>query len=252
MAADNTSRTRPDRRAKRRRVEAATGATLEAVDLCKTYFPTAQAVPVLRGLDLSVKRGEFVAVVGASGSGKSTLLHCLGLLDRPTAGAVFHKGRNLSRLSERERDRVRNALFGFVFQFYHLLPELNAIENVMLPEMIKYGMLGWSRVSSERREHAAALLESVGLGDRLTHRPNQLSGGEQQRVAIARALANDPGILLADEPTGNLDAKTGGAVLDLLANLNARRNLTLVLVTHDQTVADRAQRVLHLRDGVID
>ena len=228
-----------------------TGAYLEAVDLYKTYFPAAAPVPVLRGVNLSVKRGEFVAVEGTSGSGKSTLLHCLGLVDQPTAGAVFHKGQSLSLVRERERDRVRNRLFGFVFQFYHLLPELDALENVLLPEMIAHGMLRWPRLSAERREKAAQLLGRVGLEHRLHHRPSELSGGEQQRVAIARALANSPDIVLADEPTGNLDAKTGRGILELLAQLNAERNLTLVMVTHDSEVARRANRTLHLRDGVI-
>jgi lipoprotein-releasing system ATP-binding protein len=225
------------------------GAYLEAVALRKTYFSTAAPVPVLKGVDLSIKHGDFVAIVGASGSGKSTLLHCLGLLDRPTGGAVFHRGENLSLVDGKARDRLRNRLFGFVFQFYHLLPEFNALENVLLPEMIAESVLSWSQVGAARRERAAQLLQSVGLGDRLLHRPRELSGGEQQRVAIARALANDPAILLADEPTGNLDSDTGEGLLALLERLNGERRLTLVLVTHDLEVARRAGRVIHLHDG---
>ena len=226
-----------------------TGAFLEAVDLCKTYFTTAAPVPVLKGVDLSVRRGEFVAIQGASGSGKSTLLHCLGILDEPTAGAVFHRGKSLTALTSRERDRFRNRLFGFVFQFYHLLPELNALENVLLPEMISRGPLEWMRTAAERRRRAADLLAEVGLAERLHHRPRELSGGEQQRVAIARALANDPQIILADEPTGNLDRENGQAILGLLKRLSRERRLTLVMVTHDVEVARRADRILKLADG---
>jgi len=232
-------------------IRSRTGAYLEAVGLCKTYFPAAGPVSVLKGVDLSIKRGEFIAVEGTSGSGKSTLLHCLGLLDEPTAGAVFHKGASLSQVRGRERDRFRNRLFGFVFQFYHLLPELDALENVLLPAMITHGVLAWRCVAADRRERAAHLLAGVGLEHRLHHRPNELSGGEQQRVAIARALANDPDIILADEPTGNLDAKTGRGILELLSELNSERHLTLVMVTHDSDVARRAGRILRLRDGVV-
>ena len=234
-----------------RTAHAVTGAYLEAVGLHKTYFTTAVPVPVLKGVDLSIKHGDFAAIVGASGSGKSTLLHCLGLLDRPTGGAVFHKGQNLSVVNGPERDRLRNRIFGFVFQFYHLLPELNTLENVLLPEMIAHSVLGWSRVSAALRDRAAGLLDSVGLSHRLDHRPNELSGGEQQRVAIARALANEPAILLADEPTGNLDSETGEAILALLERLNVERGLTLVLVTHDPEVAQRARRVIHIHDGKV-
>ena len=226
-----------------------TGAFLEAVDLCKTYFTTAAPVPVLKGVDLSVRRGEFVAIQGASGSGKSTLLHCLGILDEPTAGAVFHRGKSLTALTSRERDRFRNRLFGFVFQFYHLLPELNALENVLLPEMISRGPLEWMRTAAERRRRAADLLAEVGLAERLHHRPRELSGGEQQRVAIAVALANTPRLLLADEPTGELDSVTALTIYQMFQKLNRELGLTTLIVSHDPSIARHVDRVVAIRDG---
>lgn len=216
---------------------------LEARDVHKTYRFGAVPVEVLRGADLTVKEGEWVAILGSSGSGKSTLLHLLGGLDRPDRGRgeVLWRGEAISIAPGRRIDRYRNREVGFVFQFYHLLPELDTLDNVLLPEMV--GRWGRPDPSSAR-----ALLESFGLAHRLHHRPAQLSGGERQRAAIARALVRGPSVLLADEPTGNLDAVTGGAILDLLAERH-RAGLTIVMVTHDSEVAARADRIVQLRDG---
>lgn len=242
---------------------------LAARSLRKTYRLGRVDVPVLRGASLEVYPGEFVAVLGASGSGKSTLLHLLGGLDRPDprgAGAlngggeeasggeegentVVFEDRSLADMSARELDRYRTEQVGFVFQFYHLLPELNVVENVLIGAMIRHGRLGYMARSRSAQADAAALLEAFGLGHRLRHRPAELSGGERQRVAIARALINHPKVLLADEPTGNLDRKTGEAILDSLAAHREATRRTLVLVTHDPSVAARADRVVHLRDG---
>ncbi len=207
---------------------------------------------ILHGIDLDLFEGELVALIGASGAGKSTLLHCLGLLDRPSSGEVWVRGREAWKLSLGERARIRNREIGFVFQFYHLLPELDALENVLLPAMIGESRLSFLRRRREFRERAAALLERFGLGERLHHRPAQLSGGERQRVAMARALFLDPAILLADEPTGNLDSATGAAVLDLLLEEQRRRKLSMVLVTHDEEIAARCGRIVHMKDGRVD
>jgi lipoprotein-releasing system ATP-binding protein len=225
---------------------------LAAVGLEKSYQKGKTTVPVLRRVDLRVERGELLAIVGASGSGKSTLLHVLGLLDAPDAGAVRLDGGRIDDLPDRRRDALRNRTFGFIFQFYHLLPELSALENVMMPLMIRHGL--WSYLSRRRgvRAEAAELLERVGLGHRLDHRPAELSGGEMQRAAIARALAGDPAILLADEPTGNLDAGTGLGVLELLRDLNRERGLTMMMVTHDAQIAQQADRVARLAEGRIE
>jgi len=214
-------------------------AILEARQLRKTYTLGKHQVEVLKGLDLSVPRGEVVVIVGASGAGKSTLLHLLGGLDKPTDGEVKFEGKSLREL---DRTRLRNERIGFVFQSYNLLPELDALENVCVPAMVA------GRHDSERGRE---LLRSVGLGERLEHRPAELSGGEQQRVAIARALMNKPSLLLADEPTGNLDDKTSEAILDLLWQMRAETGATLVMVTHDQHVAKRGERVLEIADGKI-
>jgi len=227
-------------------------ALLEASALSKSYQKGRESVQVLDRVAFEVEAGALVAVVGASGSGKSTLLHLLGLLDEPDAGAIRLQGRRIDNLSSRARDALRNETFGFIFQFYHLLPELTALENVMLPLMIRYGPIAyWSRRRAIRQA-AEALLERVGLGHRMTHRPTELSGGEMQRVAIARALIGEPAVLLADEPTGNLDAATGAEVLRLLRDLNREEGLTMMLVTHDPEVADQADRVLRLADGRVE
>jgi lipoprotein-releasing system ATP-binding protein len=207
---------------------------------------------VLRGVDLAIERGELVAIVGASGSGKSTLLHVLGLLDAPDAGKVQLDGRRIDDQGDRRRDTLRNETFGFIFQFYHLLPELTALENVMMPQLIRHGLWSYLRRRRKIRKEATALLERVGLGHRLTHHPSELSGGEMQRAAIARALAGDPAIILADEPTGNLDAGSGQGVIELLRDLNRERGLTMMMVTHDAQIAQQADRVVRLTEGRIE
>jgi putative ABC transport system ATP-binding protein len=203
------------------------------------------SVPALRGVSLAVMPGDYLAIVGPSGSGKSTLMHLLGGLDRPTAGRVLLGGRDLAGLSAADLARVRNEVIGFVFQSFHLLAQTSARDNVALPLIYR----GVRR--AERRRRAEEVLVRVGLGHRLDHRPNQLSGGEQQRVAIARALVTEPVVLLADEPTGNLDSAAGAAVLGLLEELNAERGVALAIVTHDREVAARARRQVVMRDGVI-
>ncbi|MCX7825246.1 MAG: ABC transporter ATP-binding protein [Verrucomicrobiae bacterium] len=218
---------------------------LRARGLRKNYRMGSTSLEVLKGIELTVARGERLAVVGASGAGKSTLLHVLGGLDRPTGGSVWFDGVSIYDQPLGELNRLRNRKVGFVFQAYQLLPELDAAENVSLP--------GWvSRQSGHQvRRRAEELLASVGLGDRLRHRPAELSGGEQQRVAIARALVNEPEILFADEPTGNLDSATGAAVIELLLRLQRERGMTLILVTHEMDIARHCQRVLEMRDGVL-
>ena len=210
---------------------------------------------VLREVSLSVARGEFVAVVGPSGAGKSTLLHLIGGLDLPTSGDVLVEGQSWPGLSERQQARRRNEVIGFVFQFYHLLPELTVLENTMLPALLSGRTSArWLRQAeaaplASARERALVLLDRVGLRSRLTHRPAELSGGEQQRVAIARALINEPQLLLCDEPTGNLDSETGAAVLELILDGHRRLGMTVILVTHEQALAKAAGRVVAMRDG---
>jgi len=219
---------------------------LTASNLHKTYRLGRVRVPVLRGVDLSIAEGEFVAVLGSSGSGKSTLLHLLGGLDRPDtepAPAIDFRGDRVTSMSAGALDRYRRASVGFVFQFYHLLPELTVLENVMIASLI---------AGAPAREFAAALLADVGLSHRLEHRPAELSGGERQRVAIARALVNKPPLLLADEPTGNLDHATGATILDMLEKLRRDHGHTMVVVTHDAETARRAGRVVRLADGRVE
>jgi putative ABC transport system ATP-binding protein len=220
-------------------------AAIEAEAVTRTYELDAVSVPALRGVSLTVPAGDYLAIVGPSGSGKSTLMHLLGALDRPTSGRLVIGGRDVARLSAPEMARLRNETIGFVFQSFHLLPRTAAVDNVALP--LVYRGVG----ARQRRARAAEMLERVGLGHRLGHRPNQLSGGEQQRVAIARALVTAPSVLLADEPTGNLDSATGGAVLALLESLNESSGVAVVLVTHDREVAARAHRQIVMRDGLI-
>lgn len=262
-----------------------------AEKIYKTYRMGRVDVRVLRGASISVAPGEWVAILGASGSGKSTLLHLLGGLDRPSKRvmqractkcrhdmtglpqaevcsecggpvasdsqrasvepSIKFRGRLLNEMSRRELDRYRNQSVGFVFQFYHLLPELNVEENALVPAMARWGRFGYMSRSKQLRERARELLGEFGLAHRLTHRPAELSGGERQRVAIARALINDPPLLLADEPTGNLDRKTGDVILDQIAKQRSRDGRTLVMVTHDREVAARADRIVHLDDGRI-
>ncbi len=209
-------------------------------------------LPVLRGVDVSIAEGEFLAIEGRSGSGKSTLLHILGALDEPTTGSVTFENRALFTLAQTERSRIRNQSFGFVFQFYHLLPELNVMQNAMLAAMVRYRSAEFRSKRSTLRERAVQILDSLGLSHRLKHRPNQLSGGERQRVAIARALMNEPRVLFADEPTGNLDAETGGQIMRVLEKLHQERKQTIVMVTHDRTIAKRADRVLVMKDGRLE
>ncbi len=225
---------------------------LGAHGLSKTYTMGRHRLEVLKEIELFVQRGEAVVIVGASGAGKSTLLHLLGGLDAPSAGEVRVDGESLFAMSSGRRTRLRNEQIGFVFQSYNLLPELDALENVCVPAMLSSRSPRSERGSHHQIEsRGTELLKAVGLGERLEHRPAELSGGEQQRVAIARALMNRPSLLLADEPTGNLDAKTGEAVLDLLWQLRAESGTTLVMVTHDEQIAKRGERVLEIADGRI-
>ena len=217
---------------------------LEAVGLKKSYAMGRRSLPVLRGIDLSIQAGELAVIVGPSGAGKSTLLHLLGGLDRPTAGEVRFEGRNLYALPEREVSHLRNKEFGFVFQFYHLVPELTALENVALPARV-----GGRASLSEARQRARKLLDQVGLIGRADHLPTELSGGEQQRVAIARALMNGPRVVFCDEPTGNLDSANGEGILKLLLQLNHEQGTTLVVVTHEPAITKVARRVFTLKDG---
>ena len=219
---------------------------LSARGLKKTYAIGKRSLEVLRGVDLQIERGGFVALRGASGTGKSTLLHLIGGLDTPNAGEIIYNGENLAAYSEARLTNFRNRRVGFVFQAYHLLPELTALENVCLTARI-------ARVAASVAEkRACELLARVGLGERLDHKPSELSGGEQQRVAIARALINEPELLLADEPTGNLDSHTGLEIIELLKSLRAEKNMTLVIATHDSKVAATAPRVIELVDGLIN
>ena len=218
-------------------------AILEIAGLEKTFPHPRGPVEVLRGIDLTVAAGETIAVVGVSGAGKSTLLHCMGAIDRPSRGRIIYDGADLSSLKPLELARVRNAKIGFVFQFHHLLPEFDALENVMIPALI-------ARLSpAEAEKKARAVLLELGLSERLHHRVGELSGGEEQRVAVARAMILEPKLLLCDEPTGNLDSETGKKVEDLLLELNRNKGVTLIIVTHNEALASRMHRVLRLKNG---
>ncbi len=229
-----------------------TAPLLRAVNLHKKYVKHANKIVVLRGLDLDVCEGEFLSVLGVSGSGKSTMLHLLGTLDRPDDGRVLLDSQRIDNLHAEERDRLRNQTFGFIFQFYHLLPELNTLENVLSPAMITHSFWSWWGVRRELKHRAAELCERVGLSHRLRHRPSELSGGEMQRAAIARALINRPRILLADEPTGNLDSGNGQQIMQLLRDLNRREGLTIVMVTHNLDLVADTDRVVRLADGRVE
>ena len=225
--------------------------TLSARGIRKSYPVAGGTLEVLRGVDLDVHEGEILAILGTSGSGKSTLLHVLGWLDSVDAGTIEYEGRDRASISASERARLRNQVMGFVFQFYHLLPELTALENVLLPAMIRWKGAAWRMAKAGEVARATQLLDRVGLGSRLQHRPSQLSGGERQRVAIARALQNRPKFLLCDEPTGNLDGRTAADIRRLLWDLNRTDHQTLVVVTHDTKLAADAHRAVHLVDGQV-
>jgi putative ABC transport system ATP-binding protein len=217
---------------------------IETVDLTKTYWMGAIEVNALRGVSFTIRRGEMISIMGPSGSGKSTLMNILGCLDHPTSGEYILDGEPVSGLRDDQLASIRNRKVGFVFQSFMLLPRSSALSNVELP--LRYG-----GVSSGRTERAREALRAVGLADRMTHRPNELSGGQQQRVAIARALVNDPAILMADEPTGNLDSKSGKEIMQLILQLNREKGTTIIIVTHDPLVAAQTQRVIRLMDGML-
>lgn len=224
---------------------------ISAEAISRSYLKGQHKVPVLRGAGLTAHRGEFVSVIGQSGSGKSTLLHVMGLLDSPDIGEVHLDGQRIDNLNAAARDQLRNRVFGFIFQFYHLLPELSLLENVMAPLMIRHSILDFWRKRKETRAAALEILDQVGLSHRVHHRPSELSGGEMQRGAIARALIGKPEILLADEPTGNLDAETGHGIMELLKRLNREQQPTIVMVTHDEAIAAQAHRTVRLEEGRI-
>jgi lipoprotein-releasing system ATP-binding protein len=222
---------------------------LVAENLHKTYRRHANVVNVLQGVNLDVEKGEFLSIVGASGSGKSTLLHLLGTLDRPDTGTVALNGQRIDNLRSRERDRLRNRTFGFIFQFYHLLPELTALQNVMMPALVGSTVWNWWGTRKEAAKQAAKMLERVGLGARTRHKPREMSGGEMQRTAIARALVARPTILFADEPTGNLDADSGGEIVKLLRSLNQDEGVTILMVTHNLELVRHTDRVVRMAAG---
>jgi lipoprotein-releasing system ATP-binding protein len=221
------------------------GAMITVINLEKSFSMGAYTLPVLKGINLAIVRGEMIAIVGASGAGKSTLLHMLGTLDRPTSGSVLFDGQDVFALSEDAQAEFRNKRIGFVFQFHHLLPEFTALENTFLPALIQ------NRQEDDAKKEAVQLLTDVGLGERLHHKPGELSGGEQQRVAVARALMQRPDLVLADEPTGNLDTHTGEALFGLLRKLNKARGTTFVIVTHNDKLSAQADRIIRMEDGQI-
>lgn len=212
-------------------------------NVCKTYHLGHVAVEVLRGLSFDIKQGEFVAIMGPSGSGKSTTMNMVGCLDVPTKGAIYLEGKNIAHLEESELAKIRGRKIGFIFQMFNLIPTLNAMENVSLPMLFQ----GVER--EEREKRAMELLKMIKISERANHKPSELSGGEQQRVAIARALANDPEIILADEPTGNLDTKTGKEIMDLFTHLHKEHKKTMIIITHDANIANYASRIIRLLDG---
>ena len=235
---------------------------LSAVAIEKVYMKGQHRIPVLRGVEMHAHRGEFLSIVGQSGSGKSTLLHLMGLLDQPTVGEVRLRCEGadgkptetlrVDNLPAATRDVIRNRVFGFIFQFYHLLPELNVLENVLAPLMIRDSAMRYWKNRREYRDQANAIIEQVGLSHRLKHRPSELSGGEMQRAAIARSLMSEPQILLADEPTGNLDEAAGQEIMGILRTLNQQHNLTIVMVTHDQLLARQTDRIVRLAEGRVE
>jgi len=227
-------------------------AILRASGLRKSFRMGESVVAVLKNVDLAVREGEFVAIEGRSGSGKSTLLHLLGALDVPDAGKIEFQNADIASMGNNDRATLRNTQFGFVFQFYHLLPELNVTENTLLASMIENSTLKFRSMHAELKQRAATVLDQLGMAHRLKHKPSQLSGGERQRVAIARALMNSPRVLFADEPTGNLDIETGKQIMGVLEKLHREKRQTIVMVTHDRTIARMADRVLVLKEGRLD
>jgi lipoprotein-releasing system ATP-binding protein len=225
---------------------------LRAKSVHRAFRMGDSTIAILKGLDLTLRDGEFVAIEGRSGSGKSTLLHILGALDDSDTGSIEFDNVDFTKLSSAERSRLRNKHFGFIFQFYHLLPELNVLENTMLAPMIEHSWFGYRAQKKALTSRATDLLGELGMSHRLKHRPSQLSGGERQRVAIARALMNNPRVLFADEPTGNLDYETGRQIMNLLEHLHRRSGQTIVMVTHDRALAREADRVLVLKDGKLE
>ncbi len=226
--------------------------SVAAEGLHKIYKKNRIAVPVLKGVDFAAEQGKITAIIGQSGSGKSTLLHLLATLDHPDEGEICFEGNRIDNLPRAERDRFRNRQLGMIFQFYHLLPELSTLENVLAPQMIGAGIWGYWRQRKTLTTRAKEILEMVGLGHRLNHKPNELSGGEMQRTAIARALVTKPRLLLADEPTGNLDQETGAGVLDIIERVNREEGLTVVMVTHDESIARRCDRIVRLVCGRVE
>ncbi len=218
---------------------------IRITDLHKSFIMGSQELTVLKGIDLEIPRGQMVAIVGASGAGKSTMLHIMGMLDRPTKGTVYFDNQDLFQMSEAQQAEFRNRRIGFVFQFHHLLPEFTALENACMPALIQ------RRPIEEVEQEATTLLQEVGLGQRLHHKPGELSGGEQQRVAVARALLQKPDLVLADEPTGNLDTHTGEALFGLLRDLNRTRKTTFVIVTHNDKLSAQSDRIIYMQDGMI-
>ena len=225
---------------------------LETRQIYKQYQSGSTTLDVLRGVDFTLEQGGFLAVVGQSGSGKSTLLHVMGLLDAPDSGEVWINGQRIDNLPGREKDRLRNNSIGMVFQAYHLLPEFTALENVLAPLLIRHGIFNWFSQKRAAHEQAEALLDRFGLSDRLHHRPRQLSGGEMQRVAIARALITKPRVLLADEPTGNLDEESGAGIIEALAELNQDNGLSIVLVSHDAVSVSQVRGIVRLAALTVD
>lgn len=229
----------------------ANSTAMSVIDLHKSYRKGKLEVPVLKGVDLQINTGDFTAIIGQSGSGKSTLLHLLGTLDVPDRGEIRIGETRIDNLPAKKKERLRNREFGMIFQFYHLLPELTMLENVLIPRMVQDGFWAYLKNKKAYKKRAIELIEMVGLGHRMSHKPRELSGGEMQRTAIARSLISDPSILLADEPTGNLDAENGREVMDTLTALRKNENLTVVMVTHDVSLAKIADRVIHLKNGVV-
>ncbi|QDV69821.1 P-loop containing nucleoside triphosphate hydrolase [Rosistilla carotiformis] len=219
--------------------------------LVKSYHKNRIEVPVLRGVDFDIQPGSMTSLVGRSGSGKSTLMHLMATLDQPDTGEVCFEGARIDNAPARQRDYYRNHQIGMIFQFYHLLPELTALENVMVPTMISRRLFSFLSIKKTAKQRAEQLLEMVGLSHRTHHRPSEMSGGEMQRAAIARALMNNPTLLLADEPTGNLDSSTGHGILDLLRKLNDENDLTIVMITHDDAIARQADRLVRLENGLV-